>query len=166
LLIVPPMTGSPGFSPRECSLRLAWIRPPPTCPPGRSHRPRSFPQAVRRRDHPCAPRQPGHPVPWPGVTSRLEATRVDTGNNAAFGLNNEALLNFAYEQLKKTKDTGFWIIERYYGKPPGTTTSTAIPRAPGRGTRWCNAFPRTMTESSLSCRSSVRRGPISTTMPS
>lgn len=41
-----------------------------------------------------------------------------TGNNAAFGLNEESLLNFAYEQLKKTKDTAFEIIKLYYGKWP------------------------------------------------
>ena len=40
------------------------------------------------------------------------------GGNAAFGLNEESLLNFCYEQLKKTKDTAFEIIKAYYGKAP------------------------------------------------
>lgn len=41
-----------------------------------------------------------------------------TGNNASFGLNDEALRNFAYEQLKKTKDTAFHVIKSYYGNYP------------------------------------------------
>jgi hypothetical protein len=47
----------------------------------------------------------------------------DSGHSGAvydgsFALNHEALLNFAYEALKKTKDTAFEIIKLYYGEYP------------------------------------------------
>ncbi len=58
--------------------------------------------------------------PWP--IARGYATfggdSGHTGNNTAFGLNDEALRNFGFESMKKTRDTAFDLIKRYYGKQP------------------------------------------------
>ena len=58
--------------------------------------------------------------PWP--IARGYATfggdSGHTGNNALFGSNDEALRNFAFESLKKTRDTALDLIKRYYGKLP------------------------------------------------
>ena len=64
------------------------------------------------------PQPPNDPVPLARGYVTFGSDSGHTGNNAAFGVNNEALLNFAYEQLKKTKDTAFYVIESYYGKLP------------------------------------------------
>ena len=41
-----------------------------------------------------------------------------SGGDGSFALNKEALLNFAYEALKKTKDAAFEIMKLYYGEKP------------------------------------------------
>jgi feruloyl esterase len=64
------------------------------------------------------PQPANDPVPLARGYATFGSDSGHTGNNASFGLNDEALLNFAYEQLKKTKDTAFEIIRLYYGKPP------------------------------------------------
>ena len=59
--------------------------------------------------------------PWPiarGYTT-FGSDSGHTGGDGSFALNHEALLNFAYEALKKTKDTAFEIIRLYYGEYPG-----------------------------------------------
>ncbi len=67
------------------------------------------------------PRYPQPPNdPWP--ISRGYATfggdSGHTGGNTLFGLNDEALRNFAFESMKKTRDSAFELIRRYYGKLP------------------------------------------------
>lgn len=43
------------------------------------------------------------------------------GNNASFALNGEALLNFAYGHLKKTRDVALTLIDARYGTRPTRT---------------------------------------------
>ncbi|HVN24356.1 MAG TPA: tannase/feruloyl esterase family alpha/beta hydrolase [Syntrophorhabdales bacterium] len=65
------------------------------------------------------PQPPNSPTPLDrGYATFGSDSGHQGGGNAAFGLNKESLLNFCYEQLKKTKDAAFHIIKTYYGKVP------------------------------------------------
>jgi Tannase and feruloyl esterase len=65
------------------------------------------------------PQPPNSPTPLQrGYVTFGSDSGHQGGSTAAFGLNSEALLNFCYEQLKKTKDTAFQIIKLYYDKKP------------------------------------------------
>ncbi len=47
-----------------------------------------------------------------------DSGHVGASNTAAFGVNDEALRNFAFEALKKTRDTAIFVINRRYGANP------------------------------------------------
>ena len=64
------------------------------------------------------PQPPNDPVPVARGYATFGSDSGHTGNDAAFGLNDEALRNFAYESLKKTKDTAVYVIGHYYGELP------------------------------------------------
>ncbi len=48
-----------------------------------------------------------------------DSGHVGASNTAAFGVNDEALRNFAFEALKKTRDTAIFLINRRYGVHSG-----------------------------------------------
>ena len=64
------------------------------------------------------PARPNDPLPITRGYVTFGSDSGHTGNNGEFALNDEALRNFGFEQLKKTKDVAFAIVERYYGRPP------------------------------------------------
>jgi hypothetical protein len=47
-----------------------------------------------------------------------DSGHVGASNQGAFGVNDEALRNFAYEALKKTRDAAMVLIEKRYAEPP------------------------------------------------
>ncbi len=66
---------------------------------------------------------PAGPVDRPNPLGRGYAVFAsDSGhegasNQGAFGANDEALRNFAYEALKKTRDAAVWLIDKRYAEP-------------------------------------------------
>ena len=88
------------------------------------------------------PQPPDDPVPLARGYVTFGSDSGHTGNNAAFGVNNEALLNFAYEQLKKTRDAAFSIIERYYGKLPKYSYFNGHSEGAREGHAVVQRFPR------------------------
>lgn len=67
---------------------------------------------------PRYPQPPNDPWPIARGYATFGGDSGHTGNDTAFGLNDEALRNFAFESMKKTRDTAFDLIKRYYGKRP------------------------------------------------
>ena len=47
-----------------------------------------------------------------------DSGHASASNQAAFAVNDEALRNFAYEALKKTRDTAVYLIRKRYGAAP------------------------------------------------
>ena len=47
-----------------------------------------------------------------------DSGHVGASNQGAFAVNDEALRNFAYEALKKTRDTAIHLIDKRYGRRP------------------------------------------------
>jgi hypothetical protein len=52
------------------------------------------------------------------ATFGSDSGHVGNSNDAAFGLNEGALLNYGYQHIKKTHDAAFALITKYYGKSP------------------------------------------------
>jgi feruloyl esterase len=71
-------------------------------------------ESSTNRERPDSPR----PIARGYVTFGSDSGHSGPGYDGSFALNNEALLNFAYEALKKTKDAAFEIMHRYYGAYP------------------------------------------------
>lgn len=64
------------------------------------------------------------------------------GNNASFALNEEALTNFAYAQLKKTRDTAMSLIQARYGRMPEKTYFFGQSEGGREGMTVAQRFPR------------------------
>ena len=64
------------------------------------------------------------------------------GNNASFALNEEALTNFAYAQLKKTRDTAMSLIKARYGRMPEKTYFFGQSEGGREGMTVAQRFPR------------------------
>jgi hypothetical protein len=71
-------------------------------------------ESSTNRERPDSPR----PIARGYVTFGSDSGHSGVAYDGSFALNDEALLNFAYEALKKTKDTAFEITKRYYGEYP------------------------------------------------
>ena len=65
---------------------------------------------------PSAP--PGTPGPLARGYTTMGSDSGHQGGNAAFALNDEALVNFGYAQLKKTKDVAVFLMDAHYGSRP------------------------------------------------
>jgi hypothetical protein len=66
---------------------------------------------------PSAP--PGTPGPLARGYTTMGSDSGHSGGNASFALNREALINFGYAQMKKTKDVATALMRAYYGRGPG-----------------------------------------------
>jgi feruloyl esterase len=62
--------------------------------------------------------RPDSPKPLARGYATFGSDSGHTGGDGSFALNKEALVNFAYEALKKAKDAAFEIMKLYYGEPP------------------------------------------------
>jgi hypothetical protein len=65
---------------------------------------------------PSAP--PGTPGPLARGYTTMGSDSGHSGGNASFALNDEALVNFGYAQLKKTKDVAVALMQAYYQASP------------------------------------------------
>jgi hypothetical protein len=88
-----------------------------------------------------SPQPPNAPVPLARGYVTFGSDSGQTGGNASFGTNKEALLNFAYESLKKTKDTAFYVIEKYYGKVPKYSYFNGLSNGAREGHTVTQRFP-------------------------
>jgi feruloyl esterase len=64
------------------------------------------------------------------------------GNDASFALNDEALANFAYAQLKKTRDTAMALVQARYGRIPARTYFIGQSEGGREGLTVAQRFPR------------------------
>jgi len=71
-------------------------------------------ESATNRERPDSAR----PIERGYVTFASDSGHSGVSYDGSFALNSEALLNFAYEALKKTKDTASEITKRYYGEYP------------------------------------------------
>jgi hypothetical protein len=66
---------------------------------------------------------PAGPANWPNPIGRgyvvfgSNSGHEGASNQGGFGVNDEALRNFAYEALKKTRDTALQIVGKHYAQP-------------------------------------------------
>jgi hypothetical protein len=68
---------------------------------------------------PSAP--PGAPTPLARGYTTFGSDSGHVGGNASFGLNDEALVNFGYAALKKSRDVAVVLINARYGSDPDYT---------------------------------------------
>ena len=64
-----------------------------------------------------------------------------SGGNAAFGTNNEALVNFGYAQLKKTKDVAVALMQAYYASGPSRVYFAGSSQGGREGATVAQRFP-------------------------
>ena len=64
------------------------------------------------------------------------------GNDASFALNDEALVNFVYAQLKKTRDTAMAVIQARYDRTPTRTYFFGQSEGGREGLTVTQRFPR------------------------
>jgi len=64
---------------------------------------------------------PGTPVPLARGFATFGSDSGHEGGNASFALNEEAMVNFGYAALKKTRDVAVTIITAHYGRGPAYT---------------------------------------------
>ena len=73
--------------------------------------------------------------------------------NDDWALNDEAIKNLGYMQMKKTHDAAMVLMERMYGGSPSTTIILVPRKAGARRSPWRSVIRRTMTVSRRTCRS-------------
>ena len=67
---------------------------------------------------------PAGPVDVPDPVGRgyavfgSDSGHAGAGNQGAFGLNDEAVRNFSFEALKKTRDAALFLVQKRYGEQP------------------------------------------------
>ena len=97
------------------------------------------------------PQQPaGQPTPLQQgfVTLGSDGGHKGIGFDASFGLNDEALLNYGQQSIKKTHDAAMVLIDLAYGTDPATSTSPGSRRVAMRLWMPRAATRRTTTASS------------------
>lgn len=88
---------------------------------------------------PSAPR--GAPVPLARGYATFGSDSGHVGGNAQFGVREEALENFGYAQMKKTRDVAMQLIERRYGKKAQRTYWVGSSQGGREGLTVAQRFP-------------------------
>jgi len=88
---------------------------------------------------PSAP--PGTPTPLARGYVTFGSDSGHVGGNASFGLNDEALVNFGYAALKKTRDVAVTLIGAFYGSGPAFTYFVGSSQGGREGVTVAQRFP-------------------------
>ncbi|WP_157991419.1 tannase/feruloyl esterase family alpha/beta hydrolase [Caldimonas tepidiphila] len=88
---------------------------------------------------PSAPR--GAPVPLARGYATFGSDSGHVGGNAQFGVREEALENFGYAQMKKTRDVAVELMKRRYGKTPTRTYWVGSSQGGREGLTVAQRFP-------------------------
>ena len=88
---------------------------------------------------PSAP--PGTPGPLARGYATMGSDSGHSGGNASFALNDEALVNFGYAQLKKTKDVAVALMQAYYGNGPSRVYFAGSSQGGREGVTVAQRFP-------------------------
>ncbi|MBL0420088.1 tannase/feruloyl esterase family alpha/beta hydrolase [Ramlibacter sp. AW1] len=83
----------------------------------------------------------GDPVPLARGYATFGSDSGHTGGNASFGTNPEAVLNFGYAQMKKTRDVAVQLMRERYGKAPSRTYWVGSSQGGREGLTVAQRFP-------------------------
>ncbi len=84
---------------------------------------------------------PGDPVPLARGYATFGSDSGHVGGNASFGVSDEAVINFGYAQMKKTRDVAVELLMRRYGKAPTRTYWVGSSQGGREGLTVAQRFP-------------------------